>query len=102
MASPSHLPILSYNCNNSTDCNNAFPPATYPAGYNVLPVEDALDTMQISVQVSPSVLFLQIAPWLFFLQMILFLQMALYSIVDMDERDQMLTTNCIFIFILNF
>ena len=26
-------------------------PATYPAGYNVLPVEDALDTMQISVQV---------------------------------------------------
>ena len=27
---------------------------------------------------------------------ILFLQMALYSIVDMDERDQMLTTNCIY------
>ena len=51
------------------------PPATYPAGYNVLPVEDALDTMQISVQVPPWPLlftipsltpFLQIDPWLLF------------------------------------
>ena len=36
-----------------------------------------------------------------FIQLILFHQMALYSIVDMDERDQMLTTNCIFLFILH-
>ena len=44
--------------------------AQYPAGYNVFPVEDAHEAVNIS------------------------LQMALYSIVDMNERDQMLTTNC--------
>ena len=38
MASPSHLPILSYNCNNSTDCNNGpIPqPPTQPATMSFL------------------------------------------------------------------
>ena len=45
--------------------------------------------MQISVQVAPFYKTFDHSV----------LQMALYSIVDMDERDQMLTTNCTFIII---
>jgi len=42
----------------------------YPAGYNVLPTADPHETVNVS------------------------LQLALYHIVDMNERDQTLTTNC--------
>merc|ERR1719391_1175277 len=42
----------------------------YPAGYNVLPVRNPNDVVNVS------------------------LQMALYHIVDMNEKDQTLTTNC--------
>ena len=42
----------------------------YPAGYNVLPTANPNDVVDVS------------------------LQMALYHIVDMNERDQTLTTNC--------
>ena len=119
--------------------------ATYPAGYNVLPVEDVfiwysshwydytkffpqLPTQPVTMSSLWRMLWTQckslfrwLIPWYpspnafysWFLgwypvvlnhmhHNILFLQMALYSIVDMDERDQMLTTNCIFLTNLGF
>ncbi|XP_023332562.1 neuronal acetylcholine receptor subunit alpha-9-like [Eurytemora carolleeae] len=49
----------------STDLLNG-----YPTGYNILPVVDAMDIVNVSIQ------------------------LALYHIVDMNERDQTLTTSC--------